>query len=118
MFYPHTMMEALGLAKLVEDKIQAQQCSKSTLVPFRPMVPQRTQNLLAPRTTPIKHLFEAEILEHWEKGLCYNCDKKIIRGHIYVEQKLYLLDVDSPLAPEILYSKTWAKHLQHLDLVL
>ena len=67
MFFPNTMMEALRLDKLVEDKIRAQQCSKSTLVPFRPMVPQRTQNLPAPRTTPIKHLFEAEMRERREK---------------------------------------------------
>ena len=52
MFCPNTMMEALGLGKLVEEKIKDQQRSKSTLVPFRPMVPQSTQNPPAPRTTP------------------------------------------------------------------
>ena len=67
MFFPNTMMEALGLAKLAKDKIRAQQCSKSTLVPFRPMVLQRTQDPPAPRTTPIKHLFEAEMQERQEK---------------------------------------------------
>ena len=50
-FFPNTMMEAPGLAKLAEDKIRAQQCSKSTLVPP------------APRTTPINHLFEAKMQE-------------------------------------------------------
>ena len=34
MFSPNTMMEALGLAKLVEDKMAAQQCSKSSFFPF------------------------------------------------------------------------------------
>ena len=101
MFYPHTMMEALGLAKLAEDKIWAQQRSKSTLVPFRPMVPQRTQNLPAPRTTPIKHFSEVEMQESQEKGICYNCDEKFTQGHRCVEQNLYLLDVDSLPAPEI-----------------
>ena len=85
MFCPNTMMENLGLAKLAKDKIRAQQRSKSTLVPFRPMVPQRTQNLPAPRTTPIKHLSEAEMQEHQENGLCYNCDEKFTRGHRCVE---------------------------------
>ena len=97
------MMEALGLAKLAEDKIKAQQCSKSTLIPFRPMVPQRTQNPLAPRTTPIKHLSEADMREHQEKGICYNCVEKFTRGHRCVEQNLYLLNVDSPPTPEIFY---------------
>ena len=97
MFYPNTMMEALRLAKLAEDKIRAQQCSKSTLVPFRTMVPQRTQILPAPRTNPIKNLFEKEMWEHQEKGICYNCDEKFTQGHSCVKQKLYLLDVDSSL---------------------
>lgn len=32
---------------------------------------------------------------HHKKGLCYNCDEKFTRGHRCVQQKLYLLDVDS-----------------------
>jgi len=51
--------------------------------------------MLAPRTTPIKHLTEAEMRARREKGLCYNCDEKFTRGHRCIEQKLYLLDVDS-----------------------
>ena len=101
MFFPNIMMKYLELAKLSKDNIRAQQRSKSTLVPFRPMVPQRTQTLPAPRTTPIKHLSEVEMWEHRGKGICYNCDKKFTRGHRCVEQKLYLLDVDSPPAPKI-----------------
>ena len=95
MFCRNTMMEALGLDKLGEDKIKDQQCSKSTVVSFINMVPQRPQISPASRTTPVKHLFEAEMQERWEKGLCYNCDEKFTQGHRCVEQKLYLLDVDS-----------------------
>ena len=76
MFYPNTIMEILGLAKLAEDKIRAQQRPKSTFVPFRNMVPQRHPIPLTPRTNPIKHLSKAEIRAHSEKGLCYNCDDK------------------------------------------
>ena len=65
------------------------------------MVPQRTQNLPAPRMTLIKHLSEVEMQEHWEKGLCYNCDEKFTQEHRCVEKKLYLLDVDSPPTLEI-----------------
>ena len=67
------------------------------------MVPQRTKNPPAPRTTPIKHLSKAEMREHREKGRFYNCDEKFTWGHKCVEQKLYLLDVDSPPTPEICY---------------
>ena len=59
MFCPNTMMKILGLAKLAEDNIRAQQRSKSTFVPFKNIVPQTPPILLAPRTTPIKHLSKA-----------------------------------------------------------
>ena len=81
----------------------AQQRSKSTFVPFKNMVPQRPSIEPAPRTTPIKHLSKAEMQERRENGLCYNCDEKFTWGHRCVEQKLYLLDVDSPPTPEIFY---------------
>ena len=38
-FCPNIMMEILGLDKLEEDNIRAQQCPKSTFVPFKNMVP-------------------------------------------------------------------------------
>ena len=88
------MMEALGFANLEENKTMAQQCSKSNFVPFKNMVPQRTPILPAPRTTPIKHLFEAEMQAGREKGICYNCDEKFTRGHRCAKKNLYLLDVD------------------------
>ena len=101
MFSPNTLMESLGLAKLEEDNIVTQQRSKSTFVPFRNMVTQRPPIMPAPRTTPIKHLFEAEMQECREERICYNCDEKFTRGHRCVEKKLYLLDVDSLPTPEI-----------------
>ena len=101
MFYPNTMMEILGLAKLAEDKIRAQQHPKSTFVPFKNMVPQRHPIPLTPRTTPIKHLSEAEMRAHREKGLCYNCDDKFTQGHQCTEHKPYFLDVASLPALEI-----------------
>ena len=63
------MMEALGLYKLVEDMIIAQQHSKSTFVPFRNMVTQRPPITPAPRTAPIKNFFEADMQAHKEKGI-------------------------------------------------
>ena len=61
MFCPNTMMEILGLAKLAEDKIRAQQYPKSTFVPFRNMVSQKHPIPPTPRPTPIKHLSEAKM---------------------------------------------------------
>ena len=95
------MMEALRLAKFTEDKIQAQQRSKSSFVPFRNMGSQRPPIPLASRSPPIKHLSKTEMQARREKGLCYNCDEKFNRVHRCVQQNLYLLDVDSPPASKI-----------------
>ena len=82
----NTMMEILGLDKLAEDKIKAQQRPKSTFVPFKNMVSQRHPIPPTPRPTPIKHLYEAEMQACREKGLCYNCDGKFTWGHQCTEQ--------------------------------
>ena len=65
------------------------------------MVSQRLVITPAPRTTFTKHFFEAKMQAHIEKGIFYNCDEKYTLGHRCVEQNIYLLDVDSPFAPEI-----------------
>ena len=56
---------------------------------------------MTPRTTPIKHLSEAEMRAHREKVLCYNCDDKFTQGHQCTEHKPYFLDMASPPALEI-----------------
>ena len=101
MFYPNTMIEILGLAKLAEDKIRAQQRPKSTFVPFRNMVSQRHPIPPTPTPTPIKHLSEAEVWARREKGLCYSCDGKFTQGHQCIEPNIYPLDVVSPPTLEI-----------------
>ena len=90
MFCPNTMMEILGLDKLVEDKIKAQQRPKSTFVPFSNKVSQRCPIPLTPRPTPIKHLSEFKMWARREKGLCYNCDGKFTQGYQCTEQNIYL----------------------------
>ena len=56
-----------GVDKLIEDKIKAQQCPKSTFVPFRNMVSQRHPIRSTPRPTPIKDLSKAEMRARREK---------------------------------------------------
>ena len=67
------------------------------------MAPQRPQIPPTPRTTPIKHLSEDGMWECREKGICYNFGEKFTWAHRCVEKNLYLLDVDSPPAPECFY---------------
>ena len=63
--------------------------------PFRNMVPQRHPIPLNPRTTPIKHLSEAEMRAHTKHRICYNCDEKFTYRHQCAEKNTYLLDVAS-----------------------
>ena len=81
----------------------AQQFSKSTFVPFRNMVPQRPTIPPAPRHTLIKNVSESDMQARREKGICYNCYEKFTQVHRCSKEKIYLLDVDSPPAPEIFY---------------
>ena len=101
MFCPNTIMESLGLAKLENYKIIAQQRSKYIFVPFINMVPRIPPIAPAPRTTLIKHLCEAEMREHRKKWICYNCYEKFTQGHRCAEKNLYLLYVDYPPTPDI-----------------
>lgn len=91
MFNPTTMIQAIGLAKLVEEKFNAQR--KQGKQPFNK--PQGSQ--ASPKCThlfQIKQLSKEEMNEHKAKGICYNYDEKYAPGHQCTTQKLYLLNVD------------------------
>ena len=90
MLCPNTMMESLGLAKLVEENIIAQQCSKSVFIPFRNMVPQRPQILSANRTTPIK-LLEPLLSSIYLNPRCRNIEKK---GFVIIVMRNSPRDID------------------------
>ncbi|KAG5520771.1 hypothetical protein RHGRI_033370 [Rhododendron griersonianum] len=42
-------------------------------------------------TFPIKRLTPKEMEAKREKGLCYNCDEKLVRGHQCQKKQLYLM---------------------------
>ncbi|KAK9081672.1 hypothetical protein Syun_030890 [Stephania yunnanensis] len=83
---PQTLREAMGMAKVVNDKLAAAKPIPSKFTPrFNP-----TPNLISqpkPTTTtptpplPIRRLTPVEMRARREKGLCYNCDDKFVPGH-------------------------------------
>lgn len=86
---PHTISQALGLAKLIEAKLKDTKPKH-----FRPTYPTTSQtshsNTTKFPTTPpnpnpsplaIKKLNPSQMQERRAQGLCYNCDEKYIPGH-------------------------------------
>lgn len=142
MFQPTTITQAIGLARLQEESIEAI-ARRSRISPSPkpaisgwPLFPAPSSSTLPkpsflggtkpetkPQITPtaninaqpnnpthsashnptfpIKRLTPREMELRKEKGLCYNCDEKYVRGHRCQSRQLYLLvgdDDDPPIA--------------------
>lgn len=85
---PHSIHDAIGLAKLLEDKCNAARASQRFFPPWAPLPnpllatsipPNQVSPALPP--IPIKILTPAEMAIRQECGLCYNCDSKFTKGH-------------------------------------
>ena len=48
-------------------------------------------------TPPLKiqHLSQEKMEDRKQKGLCYNCDEKYVKGHRFQEQKIFHMDANS-----------------------
>ncbi|GAU18789.1 hypothetical protein TSUD_80780 [Trifolium subterraneum] len=111
---PYTISQAIGLAKLLEAKIQETKPRYSK--PFhahttKPNVtqPQNSKTTLQPDTQktnpnpppklPIRRLSPAQMQERRALGLCYNCDEKFVVGHRCAAGRylLLILDPEEPL---------------------
>nr|GEZ11773.1 hypothetical protein [Tanacetum cinerariifolium] len=81
---PHTITQAIGLAKLIDDKSndQVSTPSSSTLLED----PSRSSE-----TLPIKRLSPTEMQKRRVEGLCYNCPEKYHPGHKCNPPKFLLL---------------------------
>ena len=83
---PDSLEKAFRLARKIECKIMA---TRKPTTHFdkdgsvaTPRFPQRT------RLTP------QQLEEKREKGLCYSCDRKYMKGHKCVEKKLFYIDCE------------------------
>lgn len=88
---PTSLPDAMGLAKMVEDKINAARALTGPPRPYnRPPLPSSslpTPTPFIPRqnptgtSLPVKRLTPSEMAARREKSLCYNCDSPFTRGH-------------------------------------
>lgn len=118
---PTDISQAIGLAKLVEAKLQATKpvyypssrpyTSKNTtspqtatpiptIKPLPPLLPSPPTRLALPSPTPSSHsrpalpiklLSPAEMDARRAKGLCFNCDERFFRGHRCKPKQFMLL---------------------------
>ncbi|XP_039121357.1 uncharacterized protein LOC120258078 [Dioscorea cayenensis subsp. rotundata] len=81
MVKPTSLHDAMGLARLVEDKCNAGRLSFNR-PPYPRLLPApSTPPGPRPAPLPIKRLSPAEMAARREKGLCFNCDAKFVPGH-------------------------------------
>lgn len=100
---PHHLSEAIGLARLVEEKLSLQQVgfsihgsqssSQSTNSPSSAglLGSGPAQRLALPAPNPIRRISSAEARERREKGLCYFCDEWYTPGHKCSKPQLFMI---------------------------
>ena len=84
-----TLLQAVNLAKMIEDKLNDTSRRSFQPRPFLPTIKPSSALLpsqppLPPSVKPvilIRWLTTTQMMEQREKGICYNCDEKFHRGH-------------------------------------
>lgn len=98
---PHSITQAIGLAKLVEAKILDSKPSYA-----RPPRSASSPSLLGPAgnpppsSIPILRLSPTEMQERRSRGLCFNCDDKFSPGHRCHKKQFLLLLAEEEPPPE------------------
>ncbi|KAF1880011.1 hypothetical protein Lal_00022138 [Lupinus albus] len=97
---PFSVTHAIGLAKLVENKIAAFEpttwlsARPNIVVPIAPTIGSTSTivNTTSSTTLIIKRLTAIPMQERRAQGLCYDCDEKYIGGHHYKSKQFLLTD--------------------------
>ena len=93
MFKPTNTTQAIGLAKLQENNIEA--IAKKARQSFKAGENMGTgQSRYVPHSGLIKRELPKELEENKAKGLCFKCNEKYTRGHQCKRKQLYAIDVD------------------------
>ncbi|GKB38262.1 putative unclassified retrotransposon protein [Tanacetum coccineum] len=97
------ILEAIGMALLVEEKLNLQRRGSTSqrflalTAPSRSTTtqgildPSPNQRLAIPAPNPIRRLSQTEALERREKGLCYYCDERYTPGHKCSKPPLFMI---------------------------
>ena len=112
---PLTLVQAVGLARLQEEKLlDTRPPFRNRAPPILPVPQPRPTPSLAllsppiprlppPRPPPtLKHMSPEEIISRRERGLCFNCDEKYHRGHRCASRVFFLVtEKDEAIDPNI-----------------
>nr|KYP49883.1 hypothetical protein KK1_028383 [Cajanus cajan] len=111
---PVTVHQAMGLARLVEDKLRDSKPKFSsrfsppptTDIPSSVSHPSSSSHATPTPSFPIKKLSNAQMQDRRSKGLCFNCDENFYPGHKCTQTQFLLLlaeeeshIVDQPSTP-------------------
>ncbi|GKB38249.1 retrotransposon gag protein [Tanacetum coccineum] len=99
---PATLHKAIGMAKLVEDKLTTSRFSNPRSSTVRPFNNPSTQPPLVTRNNPlpIKRFSPTEMAARREKGLCFNYDEVFSPGHRCKSKQFLCLLVEEQLSEE------------------
>ncbi|KAA8539824.1 hypothetical protein F0562_026516 [Nyssa sinensis] len=100
MFRPKNVSQAMGLARLQEETIEA--LAKKNRVfskSYNSSLPTSSKSMeLAPKpmesATAVKKMTQKELEERRMKGLCYGCDEKYFRGHVCKKKQLFMIEAE------------------------
>ncbi|XP_057475850.1 uncharacterized protein LOC130763850 isoform X2 [Actinidia eriantha] len=93
MFRPINITQAIGLAKLQENSIEA--IAKKTKQSFKVEENMNSgQSRSVPHSGFTKRELPKELEEKKAKGLCFRCNEKYTRGHQCKKKQLYAIEVD------------------------
>ena len=127
---PTTLLQAVSLAKMIEDKLTdtfgssfAPRTFLPTIKPSQALLPSPPP--LPPSNKPIiliQKLTTTQMIERREKGLCYNCDEKFHQWHRCKGQMLALLPIEdheeTPEDPTFLLMEPESGTVESTDLEL
>ncbi|KAJ0482832.1 putative nucleotidyltransferase, Ribonuclease H [Helianthus annuus] len=100
---PRFLVDAMGSARLVEEKLTLQRRFSSPQrphtinTPFKNtsgpglLGPGPTHRLALPAPNSIRRLSNTEARERREKGLCYYCDERYVPGHKCTKPQLFMI---------------------------
>lgn len=99
MFQPRSISQAMGLARLQEDTVEA--LNKKTRAPLKTVppystVPQKSSESfprIAESSGSVKRITPKEFDESRAKGLCFGCHEKYFRGHVCKKKQLFMIDI-------------------------
>ncbi|GJY20360.1 transposon ty3-G gag-pol polyprotein [Tanacetum coccineum] len=109
---PRNLTEAIGMALLVEEKLNLQRRGSTSqrfsalTAPSRSTTtqgilgPSPNQRLAIPAPNPIRRLSQTEARERREKGLCYYCDERYTPGHKCSKPQLFMISDVSEVEDE------------------